>query len=137
MLDRSTLHFVMLFVGICVAFVGVGGWFALHDTDYGYSYDRASDTFPQHADGTTEYYDQLEANQRAAVDRAMAGETLRYETEEDVPPAVVRKNETYHAFDKWAYFDWLNPVTLGPTLVGLLGVGITVEAARRDIRHRP
>jgi hypothetical protein len=132
-MTTSTLNFVTFFLGICVALAGAGGWLALHDMDYTYSYDHASDTYPQYADGKTAYYEELSQSQRAQVDDAIAGERFRFEEKGDAPPTVVKKGDTYHIFHLAGSFDWLDRGTYAPTLVGLAGVGLVVWTARRDM----
>lgn len=134
LIDRSTLHFLGVFIGLCVVMAGVGGFFALHDQDWRYSYDHSEDDWEGQQTGTA-YYDQLAPEQRRIVDRAMAGETFTFETAEPVPPATIKQNGTYHVFNRHTVFDFLHPGTGGPILVSLAGLGLVVVSARADIRH--
>lgn len=134
LISRSTLHFLGVFVGMCVVMAGVGGFLALHDEDWQYSYDRAEDQYPRN-EGNTNFYDQLPPEQRTTVDRAMAGETITFETEEGVPPAVVKRNGTYHVFNRHTVFDFLDPGTGLSALVALSGGGLVVLSARADVKH--
>ncbi len=55
----KTLHFVMLFVGICVVFAGVGGFLTFRDYSYHYQFVGQSDTYPSNSRADLGYYDQL------------------------------------------------------------------------------
>lgn len=133
LVDRSSLHFAMVFVGACVMFAGVGGFFALHDQDWKYSYDRSQDAFPGN-EGNVVYYSTLSADEQASVDRALDGETLYFETEEPTPPTVVKKNGTYHVFNRFTVFDYHHRGTYGPIGVVVLGLALMADGARRDVR---
>ncbi|WP_255149765.1 hypothetical protein [Halorarius halobius] len=132
--DRSSLYFAMVFVGACVMFAGAGGFLALHDQDWKYSYDCAEDAFPQN-EGNVVYYDTLSPEERQSVDSALDGETLYFETEEPVPPTVVKKNGTFHVFDRFTVFDYYSEGTYGPIAVALVGMTLIVDGARRDVRR--
>jgi hypothetical protein len=135
LIDRSTLHFLGVFLGMSVVLAGVAGFFALHDTDWRYSYDRPEQQWEgDHTTGTS-YYDQLSSDEQRVVDRAIGGETFRFETEDPVPPKVVKKNGTYHVFDRHTVFDFLDPGTSGPALVSLAGGAVVVLSVRADVRH--
>lgn len=134
LIDRSTLHFIGVFLGMSVLLAGVGGFLALHDEDWRYSYDHSSEVWEDRNTGTA-YYDQLPPEKQRTVDRAMDGETFTFETEEPVPPGVVKRNGTYYVFNRYTVFDFLNPPTGGSVLVSLLGFGLTVVSVRADIRH--
>lgn len=133
LVDRSTLHFVAVLLGACLLFAGAGGFFALHDQDWKYSYDRAEDSSPDN-EGSVEYYAELSPEERKRVDRAIAGETLRFETEQPVPPAVVRKDETYHVFDRFTVFDFTARGTYSTLAALIAGIALMTEGARRDVR---
>ena len=134
LIDRSTLHFVGVFLGMCLVLAGIGGFLALHDEDWRYSYDRAEDRYPRN-EGTVEYYEQLSPEKQQTVDRAMDGERFTFETEDPVPPAIVKKNGTYYVFNRHTVFDFLHPQTGGSVLVSLAGGVVVVGSVRADIRH--
>ena len=131
----SFTNFVLLVLGVCVTFAGVGGWFALADKDYQYRYVTTEDRQPQHA-GELDYYDSLSSAERAVVDRAMAGETPQIEDRANLPANVIKRDDSFLVFRGYSHFDWANPRTFGPVGVGLLGLGMIVSAVRRDIRDR-
>lgn len=134
-MDSSWKHFVLLFLGASIMLAGVGAWFALADKDYQYRFVRSEERQPQH-EGPLGYYDSLSPEERAIVDRAMAGETPRVENGENLPPEVIKRDGTYLVFSGYSHYDWTDPRTLGPTGVGLLGLGMVVLAVRSDVRHR-
>ncbi|WP_254544148.1 hypothetical protein [Halomarina pelagica] len=130
-----TRRFALFFLAVCVLFAGAGTWFATHDKDYTYTFDRAEEEVPRY-EGNVEYYDGLTPEQRRAVDAAVEGEVQRFEHREEVPGTVVRKGETYYVFEMTARFDYANPGTFVPMLVGLSGLGLIVLTIRRDIVSR-
>lgn len=134
-MDSSWKRFVLLFLGASIMLAGVGTWFALADEDYQYRFVRSEERYPQH-EGNLGYYDSLSPEERAVVDRAMAGETPRLESRANLPPNVVERDGEYLVFRGYSHYDWTNPRTLGPTGVGLLGLGMVVLAVRSDVRHR-
>jgi hypothetical protein len=131
---RSTLYFLVLFVGASVMFAGIGSWFAMSDKDYHFSFSETVEDPPRQE--SIEYYEELSEEERgifhAAVDD---GESFSFEEREEIPGAVIRYEGTYYVFDTYGYFDWLNPSTGGPALLGFLGLVIMADAARRDIKY--
>lgn len=134
-MDSSWTQFVLLFLGASVMLGGAAGWLALADRDYQYRYVETEERFPQH-EGNLGYYESLSEEERAVVDRAMAGEAPRLESRANLPPEVIERDDEYLVFRGYAYYDWTNPRTLGPTGVSLLGLGMVVLAVRRDVRDR-
>ena len=134
-MDPSWKQFVLLFLGLSVMLAGVAGWLAFADRDYGYRFVETEDRYSQY-DGTLGYYDSLTPEERAVVDRAMAGETPRLESRTNLPPEVINRDGEYLVFSGYAYYDWTNPRTVGPTLIGLLGLAMVVLAVRSDMRSR-
>lgn len=132
-MDRSTLHFVGLFLGMCVFFAGVGVWFVTADQDWTYYFEEESDTAPRHFDGEFATYGELTPREREIVDRAIDGERFGFEDEAQVPPEMVGRNGTYYLFYSAMHYDWLNPMTFVPTLTAIGGAAIMAEAARRDV----
>lgn len=134
LVSRSTLYFAGVFVGLCVAMAGVGGFLALHDEDWRYAHDRTEELAPQN-EGPIDYYDRLPPEQQATVDRAIEGERFTFETREGVPPAIVKKNDTYHVFNKHTVFDFTHPGTGLPVFVSFVGGALVVLSARADVRN--
>jgi hypothetical protein len=134
-MDSSWTQFALLFLGASVMLAGVTGWLALADQDYQYRYVGTEDRQPQHA-GKLGYYDSLSEEERAVVDRAMAGETPRLESRTNLPAEVIKRDGEYLVFRAYSHFDWANPRTFGPTGVGLVGLGMVVLAVRSDVRTR-
>lgn len=134
--DRSWLYFAMLFVGACILFTSIGLWFAHADKDYHFSYSHTRDDPPRYK--VVDYYDQLSPEQQEMFHRAVEdGTSYGLEGPEKLPDGeVIRYQEKYYVFDMYAYYDWLDPWTAGSTLTGLFGLGVMVDAARRDFHHR-
>jgi len=132
----STKHFAMLFLGACIMFAGIGAWFAMADMDYHFEYKYATDEYPRN-EGDLTYYPQLNDRQRGAFHGAVEdGERHSFDDRRGVPAPVIKRNDTYYVFRTFGYYDWLDPVTLGPTALALLGMGVIVDAGRRDVRYR-
>ena len=134
-MGSSWKQFVLLFFGASIMLAGVAGWFALADQDYQYRFVRSEDRQPRHA-GSLGYYDSLDPEERELVDRAMAGETPRLESRSDLPPDVIERDGEYLVFRGYSHYDWVDPRTFGPTVIGLLGLGMVVLAVRSDVRER-
>jgi hypothetical protein len=134
-MDSSWTRFALLFLGVSVMLAGAAGWLALADKDYQYRYVGTEDRQPRH-EGSLGYYDSLSDAERSVVDRAMAGEAPRLESRANLPPEVIERDGEYLVFRGYAYYDWTNPRTAGPTGVGLLGLGMVVLAVRSDVRSR-
>lgn len=131
-LSTSSARFLLLYLGAIVMLASVLGFFAMHDQDWKYSLDRQQDHAPQHS-GSVHAYEALPEEQRAVVDRAIGGEVVQFDTEEPVPPSVVKYGDTYFVFERFTVFDWFYHGTFGPLLTGLGGFGLMVEVARRDL----
>ena len=134
-MDSSWKQFALLFLGASVMLAGVAGWLALADKDYQYRFVRSEERFPQH-EGELGYYDSLGPEERAVVDRAMAGETPRLESRANLPPNVINRDGEYLVFRGYSHYDWTNPRTFGSAGVGLLGLGMLLLAVRSDVRTR-
>lgn len=128
----SFRHFLLLYVGAIVMLAGVLGFFAMHDQDWKYSFDEQRDWAPRHA-GSVAAYEALPEKDQTIVDGAIGGKVYTFETREPVPPAVVKYDDTYFIFKQFTVFDWAKPGTFGPVLTGVVGFGMMVEAARRDL----
>lgn len=136
-ISRTWGYFLALMVGASMMFAGVGIWFVKADMDYGFAYanEKSDEPFPHAEDTTT--YDTLSVHQKLMFKGALYdGKTYSIEHERGLPPSVIRYEGWYYRFDTYGYYDWLDPNTLVPTLIGLAGVVIMGDAARRDIRHR-
>lgn len=123
---------VALFVGIGIAMAGVVLFVGVADADYKFDIKTVADDHPE---GYTYYaeYENLTPEQQVIFDRAVAGETVRFEDEFPMP-RVVEKNGRYYVSEAPRYFDWTSPWTFGPVIVFLVGVGIAVQTVRRDMQ---
>ncbi len=135
-LNRRSLYFVAFVVGITVMLSGAGAWFAAADKDYTWEYDRVESEFPQHA-GEMGFYDSLSEEHKEDFRRALDGEVISYENRAASPDReVIKKDGTFYVFTLQSNFDWTNPLTFGPALTSLAGLGIVVLTARRDARFK-
>jgi hypothetical protein len=138
--SRSTLYFVVLFVGACIMMASAATWFVFADKDYSFQYSHASDDPPpSEYGGKVGYYNQLSPEQREMFHEAVEeGKTFRVEDKSKIPQAeAIYRDSTdkYYYFDRYAYYDWLDPMTGGLALSGLFGLGLMIDAARRDFRR--
>jgi hypothetical protein len=132
-MDRSWLRFALLYLGMIGMFLGVAGFLTFRDTDYGYTYKYSTDEAPTDEGYEVTVYSVLSEEEKRVVDQARERGQVKRDTDDVVPPDVVRKNGTYHVYNSFEYFDWLNPSTGGPALLGLGGLGAMVFAAYRDL----
>ncbi|GGL52898.1 hypothetical protein [Halocalculus aciditolerans] len=124
---------VVLFVGVVVAMAGVVLFVGVADADYKFAIDSTADHAPP---GNLHYeqYENMRPEKQAIFDRAVSGETVRFEDDTPMPEVVV-KNGTYYTAEPPRYFDWSNPRTFGPVLVFLAGAGIALKPVRDDMRR--
>lgn len=133
-LSRSTVYFLVLFVGACVMFVGGATWFAMADMDYHFSYSDQQEDAPRFE--KVGYYEELSSEQKEMFHGAVEdGKSYSLEEKDQLPASVIRYEGTYYVFDTGGHYDWLDPKTGGSAFIGLLGLGMMVEAARRDMRY--
>lgn len=136
--SRSTLYFLMLLVGACVMFAGTGVWFVTADMDYHFSFTgQVEDDSPRYTDVVV--YDNLPPEQQEMFHAAVEdGQTFGVEDASGVPDAeAIYYQERYYIFTINGYYDWLNPETSVPVLVGFTGLAMMVDAARRDHLYHP
>lgn len=136
--NRSTLYFLMLLVGVCVMFAGTAAWFVTADMDHHFGFTgEVSEDAPPYKQVV--HYGNLPPDQQRMFHAAVEdGKTFGVEESTGVPDAEVIYHEgEYYVFNVHGYYDWLNPATSLPVLVGLAGLGMMVDAARRDYRYHP
>lgn len=129
----KTLHFVMLFVGMCVVFASVGGFLMFRDYTYRYSLSDQSDTYPLHSDEHFANYEDLSPAKQRIVDGAIGGKAYTFSSSDRRPPGIVRKGDTYYLFSTLRSFDWFDPGVWVSTIVFFVGWGLAIEGVRRDI----
>ena len=132
-------NFLLAYIAVFLILGGAAGFLGFHDKDTHYDYREAQDSPPERMHVTT--YEVLSEREQEIVDKAISGERLVNVFEErSMAPGggvpVVRKDGTYHVFNVYATFDWLDQRTYGPLLVFLSGVGMAYYAVKRDIGSR-
>lgn len=130
-MKRSLLNFAVFFVGVCILMGGVVFWIGVTDYDQHYYYETTHDEFPSNK-GELGYYDQLTAEQQRIVDGALNGETYTFSEENQTPPPLVRKGDSYHEFASFRTFDWTDPLMVAATLTIAAGFLVTLEGIRRE-----
>lgn len=142
---RSTLHFLMVFVGAMILLGGAAMGVGLRDYDHHYSFDRTADSIPDDWNDNTnpmaqaEYneqyanYSELTDRQReifhAAVDD---GKSFTFQSSSKVPPTLISKEGTYYVFTYNRSFDWTDPGMAGATATVLAGFLLAFEGIRRE-----
>jgi hypothetical protein len=129
----STKLFALLAVGVIIAMASVGLFLAGADSDYKFAISETADSPPDDMVVTITPYDGLSDRQRQIFDRAVEGETVRFE-ESSPMPRIVERDGTYYISEAPRYYDWTNPRTFGPLILFLVGAAISVQAVRMDIR---
>lgn len=142
---RSTLHFLMVFVGVIILLAGAVMWIGIRDYDHHYEFDRTADTIPDdwndqtnpmaQAEYQQEYapYGELDDRQRRIFDRAVEdGRDYTFQSPGEVPPTLVRKDATYYVFTYNRSFDWTDPGMATATLTMIGGFMLSFEGIRRE-----
>lgn len=127
-------NFIVAYLAVFLIFGGAVGFFGFHDKVYHYDYRTAQDSPPQRM--SVDVYEGLSPEKQQIVDDAIAGERVMVivDDEADIPRApVIRKDGTYHVFNRYATFDWLDQNTLAPMGVFGIGVLLAVFAIKRDV----
>lgn len=142
---RSTLHFLLVFVGILVLLAGAVMWVGVRDYDHHYRFDRTAEQIPDNWNDKTnpmaqaeydeEYapYGELTDRQRRIFDRAVEDDrSYTFQSQAEVPPTLVRKDGTYYVFTYNRSFDWTDPGMAGATLAMFAGFLLAFEGVRRE-----
>lgn len=134
-MKEDTMGFAGLLVGIVVVFCSVGGFVAFSEQ---VSYAEYTGTIPEgdlpdSADPVP--FGDLSAGERVTVEHLVDRDANRIRNPLAAPPAYVRRKGTVHHFSSYTTFEWTDPGTFGPALAGLAGVGLSVVAVRRSVRH--
>ncbi|MFC7204901.1 hypothetical protein ACFQJC_15395 [Haloferax namakaokahaiae] len=123
----SRLQVVALVISLALLGFGILGYGFFGDTDYTYQFDHETTEAPERVQPS---YDSLSATQREYVDRALDGETLRFEEDPERLPRIVERDEVYYHFDFEENRDYTDPTTLLPlsmSLAGLIGLVATIR----------
>lgn len=142
---RSTLHFLLVFLGVSVLLAGAVMWVGLRDYDHHYAFEGTYDTIPekwnertnpvQRAEYREEYaaYDELDDRERRIFHGAIDdGRRYSFQSQAEVPPTLVEKDGTFYLFDYHRSFDWTDPGMAGATATLLAGFWIAFEGVRRE-----
>lgn len=142
---RSTLHFLMVFVGVAILLAGAVMWVGVRDYDHHYSFDRTADRIPDDWNDNTnpmaqagydeEYaaYGELTDRHRDIFDRAVEDDrSYVFQSQSEVPPTLVRKDGTYYVFTYKRTFDWTDPGMAAATLTVIGGFMLSFEGIRRE-----
>jgi hypothetical protein len=136
LLQRSSgLRFALLFLGICVLLASVPLWFGMADFDYHFSYDRTLRDPSFYQQTQTSPYGQLLDENKRVVDAALAGKTFEFEDDTKNLPEIVRKDGVYRKFNARRTIDWTYPGTLGPTVLGFMGLWIIIESIQHERKY--
>ncbi|MFB6082403.1 MAG: hypothetical protein ABEJ67_06235 [Halanaeroarchaeum sp.] len=133
----SWLRFAALYLAIGLVFAGALLFIGGADKIHHYDYDHAQQDPPNRC--CVIDYETLSPAQQAMVDEAISGEQLRFafETAGPIPDEIVVKDGTYHVFNYYTTFDWLDYHTYGPTGLVLAGLAVAYGAIRWEHRRNP
>ncbi|WP_338729803.1 hypothetical protein [Haladaptatus sp. DJG-WS-42] len=132
-MNQSTINFILLFVGACVALAGVALFFPFADMDYHVEYVETRDAPSPHK--PTAYFAEMSPTEQAIFEQVKGGGVVTVEDDIDYPE-VVKYQGQYYYLSYFSSFDWLNPSTFGPSLIALIGTATALGAIRRDMRQR-
>ena len=142
---RSTLHFLLMFFGVCILLAGAIMWVGLRDYDHHYAFEGEYDQMPDkwndknspsaRAEYDEKYasFQELSERQRGMFEQAVdRGEQFTFQSQGEVPPTLIRKGETYYMFTYHKTFDWTDSGMGGATLLLFGGFWLTFEGIRRE-----
>ncbi|KAB1197538.1 MULTISPECIES: hypothetical protein [Haloferax] len=123
----TRLQLVALLVSLALVGGGILSFGFVADRDYTYRFDGEVTETPE---SVPPLYSELSESERGYVDRALAGEVLRFEESPGRLPQLVERDGSYYAFDYAAHNDYTDPATLvplGSILVGLVALVATIR----------
>lgn len=142
---RSTLHFLMVFVGAMILLGGVVMGVGFRDYDHHYSFDRTADTIPDdwneqnnpmaQAEYSEQYanYTDLTDRQRGIFQAAVEnGKSYTFQSQAELPPTLISKEGTYYVFTYNRSFDWTDLGMASATATILGGFLLAFEGIRRE-----
>ncbi|WP_411963179.1 hypothetical protein [Haloferax sp. YSMS24] len=108
--------------------------FVVHvDYDYHYTYEREVDEFPREISRLE--YAELGPERKRVVDDALETGGVVMQDGSSMPPEGIERNGHNYVFSADKSFDWTDPGTFAPTLLGVLsGVGV-LAAVRSDMKN--
>jgi hypothetical protein len=142
---RSTLHFLLVLLGVCLLLAGTVMGVGLRDYDHHYAFEETSETIPddwneatnpmQGAEYDEQYapYDELDDRERRIFEAAVEdGKRYTFQSQAQLPPTLVEKDGTYYVFAYTRSFDWTDPGMAGATLTLFGGFWLAFEGIRRE-----
>jgi hypothetical protein len=129
---RSGLRFMLFFLAVSVMLASVPLWLIMADYDYHFAFEGQQDKISFKQKQQTPSYSHLSANKQRIVDAAIDGQSFTFEDDTKTFPEFVYRGGTYYQFDSYRVIDWTYPGTIGPIVVGLVGLWLTVEAVQHE-----
>lgn len=142
---RSTLHFLLVFVGVMILLAGVVMGVGLRDYDHHYSFDRTAESIPDDWNDQTNPMAQAGYNEQYATHEELTdrqqrvfraavedGRNYVFQSEAEIPPTLVERGDTYYVFSYNRSFDWTDPGMAGAVLLSLGGFWLSFEGIRRE-----
>lgn len=134
----SWIHFGMFLLGL---FLLLGSVFAgLVATEYAIAHETTTEDAMEVSGEINRYgvtdYDDLSTEEQQIVDGAVAGETYRFETDDDIAARwdsarVVRQGDHYHYIPRQRVIDWGSPAGIASIVLALAGLALIGEPIRR------
>lgn len=142
---RSTLHFALVFLGLCILLAGAVMWVGLREYDHHYSLEGEYDSMPSDwneddalvpgasHDQSYADYDELDDRERRIVDGVIEDDrSYTFESPGEIPPTLVEQEGRFYQFDYRRSFAWTDPGMAGSTLAVFLGLWLSFEGIRRE-----
>ncbi|RDZ42886.1 hypothetical protein C5B91_13395 [Haloferax sp. Atlit-10N] len=129
----TRIQLAALLVSLALVGGGVLGFGFVADEDYSYRYEGQLSETPE---TVPPLYSELSQSEQRAVDRALAGEVLRFEDDPGNLPGLVERDGNYYAFEFDATTDYTAPTTVGSLVAVLLGAVGVVATVRWEVASR-
>ncbi|KAB1196513.1 MULTISPECIES: hypothetical protein [Haloferax] len=129
----SWKQFVAFFLFGSLVLTGIALFVVHVDYDYHYTYEREVAEFPR--DVLTMKYDELDPANRRVVDEAMETGGVVMQDGSSIPDEGIERDGHNYLFSAYRSFDWTDPGTFAPTVLGLFGGVGVLATIRSDMKN--
>ena len=126
-------HFVAFFVFGSLVLTSIALFVVHVDHDYHYTYEREVEEFPRET--LTMEYEELQPDEKRVVDEALETGGVVMQNGSSIPDEGIERDGHKYLFSAYRSFDWTDPGTFAPTLLGLFGGFGVLATVRSDMKN--